>query len=179
MNFPAWCLFVSLSGCVADYGCGAGKIIPFLAQRDAVTSYIGIDSAAEMIAKASWMAAQFPQICARLVCEKIEDTTLHRVDSALSINNHYTWRDTKSILRQVYRQLRTDGVFALAAINLDIDMGRLLSEAEVEVVCRSDGLVLKSRNDLITEVQSVGFHVVEAHQKLYLGGLNFLVLRKK
>ncbi len=182
-----------MSGEVADYGCGAGKIIPFLAQQAGVTGYIGIDSAAEMVAKATWMAAKFPQMDSRLICEKIENTTLPPVGSALSINSHYTWPDTKAILQQIYRQLRPGGLFVLATINRNIDMARLLGEAEVEMIAhphwqqfkdhnmkisQNDGLTLKSLNELISEVQSVGFSVVEAHQKLYLGGLNFLVLEK-
>jgi hypothetical protein len=47
----------------------------------------------------------------------------------------------------------------------------------MEISC-NEGLVLKSLNEMICEVQTVGFSVVEAHQQLYLGGPNFLVLQK-
>ena len=50
-----------MRGHVVDFGCGGGKIIPFVLEQPLVTSYAGIDAALEMVRRARWMGEQFPE----------------------------------------------------------------------------------------------------------------------
>ncbi len=181
-------------GNVADFGCGGGKIIPFIMDRGNVESYTGIDSSADMVKKARWMAQQFASKPAVIIDNTIEAVDLQEMDSALSINSFYTWGEPERVLSHIFHQLKAGALFVLATINSAIDMPTLLNEAEMELIAHPHWLEFKNHNlsisesdyanfiemdDLIKQVQNVGFKVEEAHKNLYLGGLNFLVLLKE
>lgn len=180
-------------GRVADFGCGAGKAIPFILERPEVSHYWGIDAAPEMVARARWMAAQFDRQRATLVEGLIEQVELQRIDSALSINSFYVWSQPEVTLRHIFKQLEPGGTFVLATINNDIDMRALLDAAAPEMVahphwpafrahnesiCDSQGLNLVDLDTLVGLVRDTGFRVEEAHRRWYGRGLNYLVLEK-
>jgi SAM-dependent methyltransferase len=183
-----------MRGSVVDYGCGAGKAIPFIVKRSEVTAYCGIDAASEMVARAKWMAGRFSKTQYQVIHATIEETPYECCfDSALSVNSYYTWEDTNRVLRHIYTQLKPGAVFVLATINRSIDMEVLLEDAELEMIAhphwqqfkrhnlqigQSKNLNLNTMDELIRDVQRVGLQVVEAHQKHYLGGLSFLVLQR-
>lgn len=183
-----------MSGRVADFGCGGGKIIPFVLDQSRVTNYTGIDMSADMVRRACWMAEQFPQKPSDIIHARIESVSMEPVDSAVSLNSYYTWPDSLSVLKHIFTQLKKNAVFVLATINPSIDMPRLLARAEMEMVghphwdefkqhnmkiCRSPDVNFVSMNELIMQAITVGFEVIEAHQHLYGGGLNFLVLERR
>lgn len=183
-----------LYGNVADFGCGSGKVIPFVAPCKSIHQYTGIDMSAAMIKGAKWMANQFPETPCRFVESSIESVSIETVDSAISINSYYTWDDPTLVLRHIARQIRVDGHFVLATINPLIDMSALLEEAKKEqianpfweafarqnlAICESPDTHLIGLDDLIEQVREVGFSVSKAHTDYYGGGLNFLILKKK
>jgi len=178
-------------GHVADFGCGAGKIIPFVLSRDCVDSYTGIDSSIDMIRRAGWVAEQFNDKRATTVHSTIEAATLSVVDTAISINSYYAWDNPESTLEHIYRQMHPGSRFILATINPSIDMASLLEEAELELIAHPHWQAFKKHNlqisksrdahfialdELIGEVRRVGFAVEDANAHLYDGGLNLLQL---
>ncbi|MFK7860870.1 MAG: class I SAM-dependent methyltransferase [Granulosicoccus sp.] len=178
-------------GHVADFGCGAGKIIPFVLERDCVDSYTGIDSSLDMIRRACWVAEQFSHKRATTIHSSIEAATLSIVDTAISINSYYAWRDSELTLRHIHSQLHPGSRFVLATINPSIDMMGLLEAAELELFAHPHWQAFKEHNEhisksrdarfialdpLIGEVRRVGFVVEDAHTHLYEGGLNMLQL---
>lgn len=179
-----------LHGDVVDFGCGGGKIIPFLLTRESVTSYTGIDSSAEMIENARWIASQYTNDRARLIHGRIEDTPMLKTHSALSINSYYVWNDPQKVLQHIHACLSSGTRFVIATINRSIDMPALLEEAQKELIAHPHWADFKAHNlkisasgnarfvemdPLISELRVAGFLVQEAHQKLYGGGLNLVV----
>lgn len=182
-----------LYGNVADFGCGAGKIIPFITSEDAITRYTGIDMSADMVKGARWMAKQFPGKSFEIITSRIESVSIEQVDSAVSINSYYTWDDPLQTLKHISRQIKTGGRLVLATLNHHIDMPALLEEAKKEqianpywevfakqnlAICESPNTFLISLDELIEQVREVGFSIVKAHADYYGGGLNFLILKK-
>ena len=182
-----------MRGHVVDFGCGGGKIIPFVLEQPLVTSYTGIDAALEMVRRARWMGEQFPEKPSRIVHGRIEEVVVEKADSALSINSYYNWPDTRLVLEKIGQLLKPGGIFVLATISARLDMKALLQAAQKECVahphwaefcehnlriCESTSIRLLELDELIREVQAAGFSVDEAHQHLYEGGLSLLVLRK-
>ena len=182
-----------MSGIVADYGCGSGKAIPFIFDQPQVTSYIGIDMCTKMAQLAEWVLTQFPQKQGRIILTDINDTSFAPVDSAISINNYYSWPNPESILTKIFQQLKENGIFVLATINTSIDMPKLLQAADKEMIGHPHWEKFKEYNitisenkhanfielnDLIQQVSSIGFKVLEAHTHHYNGGLNFIVMKK-
>lgn len=180
-----------MKGHVVDFGCGGGKIIPFVLDSPDVTGYTGIDAAAEMVDRARWMGRQFVDKPSRIVHGRIEEVVVEKADTALSINSFYNWPDTRLVLEKIAGLLKPGAVFVLATINDRLDMPALLDRARMECVahphwpefcehnvriCKSSSIQLLSLDELIREVQAAGFVVEEAHQKLYDGGLSLLVL---
>lgn len=183
-----------LNGSVADFGCGGGKIIPFVLEQERVTSYTGIDASMDMVERARWMADRFCQKQCNIIHDKIQSVLLPPVDSAVSINSYYTWPDPESVLLHIHKQLKEDALFVLATINASIDMPALLEDAEKELAAHphwnafkqhnmdiyaSDSINLVSMDSLIGQVRQMGFQIIEAHTNLYKGGLNFLVIKKQ
>lgn len=179
------------TGHVADYGCGAGKIIPFVLAQSQVKSYTGIDASAAMVKRARWVSSQFADKQSTILHSFIEQASLTRVDTAISINSYYAWDNPVMVLQHIRSQLDHGSTFILATINSTIDMQGLLEEAERELIAhphwqefKRHNLQIKASDDtnfisldrLIGQVREVGFQVQEAHCRLYDGGLNFLVL---
>ena len=141
----------------------------------------------------SLMTIQYNLGKAVLVNKAIEDVSLHRTDSALSINSYYVWPDPLKVLVHIHKQLSTGSCFVLATINSSIDMPALLAEAEKELIAHPHGAEFKQHNlgistsrdinlvdmdTLIGQVRNVGFRVGAAHQNLYDGGLSLVVCYK-
>lgn len=179
-----------MSGDVVDFGCGGGKIIPFVLTNNLVTSYTGIDSSRDMIERAGWVASHYAHTKASLVHGTIEDTQPLTSNSALSINSYYVWKNPLSVLQHIHHCLSPGTQFVIATINPDIDMPALLEDAEKELIAHPHWAEFKDHNlkisassnarfvtldTLIGELRNVGFCIEEADRKLYEGGLNLVV----
>lgn len=179
-----------MHGDVVDFGCGGGKIIPYLMTRSAVTSYTGIDASAQMIQNAKWIANHFSDRRATLIQGRIEDTVPLHWHSAMSINSYYAWNDPLHVLRRIHACLPVNTRFVLATINSDIDMAALLEEAQMELIAHPHWTAFRDHNMqisantagrlidmdmLVRQLSDSGFRIEEATRHLYHGGLSLVV----
>jgi SAM-dependent methyltransferase len=191
-----WALFKEaasyLTGDVVDCGCGTARLAPLLADQNTVNSYTGIDYSPEMVNMANWVTSNLSTKSFNIIQNKIENIS-GRFSSAVSIHSYYTWPDTGLVLSSIYQMLLADSYFVLVTPSPDINMKKLLVEAEKELFGHPDFALFRELNLLLSENRSAkfvsmdalidetrrtGFKIIECHQKHYLGGVNFLVLRK-
>ncbi len=182
-----------LTGDVVDCGCGTARLAPLLADKATVNSYTGVDYSPEMVTMAQqWLTLKLSSKPINIMQEKIENISGH-FSSAVSIHSYYTWPNTEEVLSSIYQMLLTDGLFVLVTPNPQMDMEKLLAEAEKELFGHPDFALFRELNlllsanrsakfvtmdALIDETRRTGFKVIECHQKHYLGGVNFIVLKK-
>lgn len=181
-----------LTGNVADFGSGTARITPFLAEKEIITGYTGIDYSSDMVKKARWLIDQLSANNFQIQQSKIEELQTDNFDSALSINSYYTWEKPLEMLAHIHSRLKPNASFILVTPNPKLDMERLVKEADKELLGHPHYPVFRKKNlelagneealfvemsELIQQVTSVGFRVVSCHQDFYLGGLNFLHLK--
>ena len=183
-----------MRGHVLDCGCGTAKIAPFVLEQPSVTRYTGIDYSGLMVDRARWLLGQFQCKPSEIIHAKIENSEFcDPIDCCLSINSYYAWDNPQTVLAWIYEILRPGGLFVLATPNQSLNMKQLLKTLDKELIahpnypefrrmnlefCENPDVSFVDMNDLIKQVQTVGFRVKEAHQHCYLGGLNFLQLIK-
>lgn len=191
-----WALFKEaatyLTGDVVDCGCGTARLAPLLADQNTVNSYTGIDFSPEMVNMAQWVTSKMSAKPFNIIHDRIENIS-GVFNSAVSIHSYYTWPNTEEILSSIYQMLLADSCFVLVTPNLDMNMEKLLAEAEKELFGHPDfptfrqlNLMLSENRSakfvtmdaLVDETRRIGFKILECHQKHYLGGVNFLVLQK-
>ncbi len=178
-----------LHGNVADFGCGTARITPFLADKEDVTGYTGIDYSQDMVDKASWLVGQLNASHFTICHTKIEEVEGYVFDSALSINSYYSWSEPLVILSHINNLLRPGALFILVTPNKTLDMQKLAKEADKELLghphypaFRQKNLALAGNEQaafvdmdvLIQQLSATGFKLVSCHQDFYLGGLNFI-----
>ena len=192
-----------LSGSVIDLGCGPARLAAFLIKESICTSkiagkqnvsqYTGIEYAHSMveIAKFTLQTISRPKFSIRH--QKINEVD-GQFTSAVSLQSYYAWDNPEATLAHIFKLLLPDSIFVLATANKKIDQKKLFKDAEKELMWHPDFEAFKAYNfkltenpqakfismdDLIKQVQSVGFQVVNCHQRHYAGGLNFLVCKKQ
>lgn len=138
-------------GNVADYGCGATKIAPFILNNPDVISYTGFDASPEMVKLGRWHLAQFPEKPSEIILANLEQITPSAYkfikkgkiskyikqdgfDFGLSINSYYAWPKPVLILENIYKSLKPGARFVLVTPNLKLDMQALAEEAKRELV---------------------------------------------
>jgi len=138
-------------GNVADYGCGATKIAPFILNNPDVISYTGFDASPEMVKLGRWHLAQFPEKPSEIILANLEQITPSAYklikkgnmskyikqdgfDFGLSINSYYAWPKPVLILENIYKSLKPGARFVLVTPNLKLDMHALAEEAKRELV---------------------------------------------
>jgi len=185
-----------LSGDIIDCGCGTAKIAPLLVDNKSVTSYTGVDFAEEMVVVSKWMLQKLQQKSFIIEQCKIEELKGKEgyFTSAVSIQSYYSWPDPLLVLSHIYKMLSSDGIFVLVTPNPSLSLEKLAKESEKELIAHPDFEAFKEYNlqlagntqanfismdELISQVQEVGFKVLECNQNHFLGGLNFLVLKKE
>ncbi len=181
-----------LFGSVVDLGCGAAKVAPYLKDNKKVTEYLGVDCSDAMIRQAGLLLTKLKCRNFKLLRDKIENVK-GSFSSALSLQSYYSWPDTRSMLGYIFELLSPESIFVLCSANDKIDMDKLLiissrenlMHPDWDLYCEMNKSYANNRNfklvDLETtvhEASGVGFSVVQAHDELYLGGANFLVLKK-
>lgn len=182
-----------LHGHVADFGCGSGKIAPYLCANAKVHAYSGFDASKEMVSVANTIINKLNARTFHVYHEKIEDVGQGNFTSALSINSLYAWPEPLVQLRKINALLTDGATFVLATPNKQLDMERLLLESSKELIAhphysgfkqqnlnfaRNEKAHFISMDALIGLVRRSGFEVVQCHQTFFLGGINFLILRK-
>lgn len=182
-----------VNGDVVDCGCGTAKLVPFLSSKENITGYTGIDYSSDMLELANLQIAEFGKPSFTTWSGKIEDFQGKTFDSAVSINSYYSWPAPEKVLRNIFSLLKDNGIFVLVTPNPDIDMVAMVEEAKKELMfhpywpqfSQTNLALMQDKNanliamcDLVRQVTAIGFEVEYCHQKYYLKGLNFLVLRK-
>jgi SAM-dependent methyltransferase len=179
-----------LYGHVADLGCGGAKMAPLL--NGQCTRYTGYDASPAMVRNARELIGKLP---ARGTGFSIVHSPIDAIppaihDSAVSINSYYAWDDPIRNLMAIASVLAPGGTFVLATPNHHLQMSELLAEAEKDLSMHPYWDEYKRRNQhlaqnarlisldaLISQVQGCGFEILEAHDRQFMRGLNFLVLR--
>lgn len=182
-----------MHGNVADFGCGTARIAPFLADKAEVSHYTGVDYASEMVGKAHWLLEHLARDNFQVLHARIETVDAEPFDSALSVNSYYTWSDPLGILSHINRLLRPGASFILATPNKTLDMRKLAKEADKELLGHPHYPAFRQKNlelagneqaafvemdTLVQQLSHTGFSLVSCHQDFYLGGLNFIHVRK-
>ncbi len=182
-----------LSGSVVDCGCGSAKMAPLLAGQESVTAYTGVDYAQEMVSVARQVVQTLARPTFTVLHSRIEDVD-GQFNSAVSIQSYYAWPEPVVTLKYIFDMLVEGANFVLTTPNRELNMGKLLQDAEKELVAHPDFAAFKrynlnlannpqanfiSMDTLIRQAQEAGFKVVECHQRHFDGGINFLVLRKE
>lgn len=181
-----------LDGDIIDCGCGTAKLAPLLADDNKVHSYTGVDYSKEMVSVAQHIIEHLGRQNFHVQFSKIEDVNQH-YNAAVSIHSYYAWLKPLDVLSHIFQCLTNQSIFVLATPNKHINQAKLLKEAEKELIAHPHFEAFKNYNlkieanpkanfismdELIKQVQKVGFKVLNCHQKHYNGGVNFLVLQK-
>ena len=181
-----------LWGDVVDCGCGTAKLAPFLIDRAGINSYTGVDFSPEMVEIARKNLDFYAHPNFKVQCKKIEDIE-EVYDSAVSIQSYYAWSEPVKNLQRIYDCLKPQGVFVLVTPNPSLNLSSLAVDLEKELlghpylaaykqynldIAANTEAAFIAMNDLISQVCGIGFKVVEAHQRFFRGGLNYLVLSK-
>lgn len=183
-----------LYGDVGDFGCGCAKMALLVSDNAKVKSYVGIDASSEMlkIGKSLIEKVDFAFETMLSNCY-IEEYSASTFDSAVCLNSYYSWSEPKKVLNHIYKLIKKGGVLVLATPNNQLDLLELDKQARKELLGHPDYEKFRKSNlnlinnrealliemhDLIEEVQALGFKVKSCHQEFYLGGVNFLVLKK-
>ena len=181
-----------LKGKVLDAGSGTGKIAHYLQDNPAISSYTGVDYSKAMVKVGNKVLKTLkrPSFC--IQCGKIE-TINESFDSAVSIQSFYAWEEPLLTLEHIHKILVSKGIFILATVNDKLDLTPLIKETQKVLVGHPNLEIYKQYNlqlaenpqgnfisldQLIRLTQQAGFHVLEAQQNLFYGGLSFLVLKK-
>lgn len=185
-----------LTDSVVDCGSGTAKIASLLVDNPAITSYTGVDYSEEMIAVANWILRKLKRPNFQVLHQRIEDLVGQQYASAVSIQSYYAWPNPEQTLAVIFQILKPEGKFVLASPNetLPLKLNELANDLSKELIAHPyldaylDYNLKLAQNtqahfvemdELVKQVQAVGFHVEECHQRHLRGGLNFLVLRKK
>ena len=182
-----------MSGQVVDFGCGSGKITTYLVSNARVSAYTGVDCSPEMLQVAQWLLDALAQPHFELCLSKIDDLRKCGFDSGLSINSYYAWAKPQHTLRKIAASLKGGGVFVLVTPNPRLDMSLLLEEASKELIAHPDFALFREQNlafarhykdtfvsmdQLIAQTRDAGFEIEHCHCDFYLGGMNYLRMRK-
>ncbi|MFK7854461.1 MAG: class I SAM-dependent methyltransferase [Granulosicoccus sp.] len=179
-------------GSVLDCGCGAAKLVPYLTENASIHSYTGVDSSAQMIKLAENLLTKLNRPNYQVQCKPIEQTS-GRYQCAISLQSYYSWSNRAEVIEHIYDILEPQGRFILATANDCLDIDKLLDKAAHELLmypgwemysamnrqyANSSDAHFSSLDELLSEVRECGFQLQEAHSNLFMGGVNFLVLKK-
>lgn len=182
-----------MKGNVADFGCGTAKIAPFLSNKTFVKSYTGIDYSPEMVSQAQRLLSKLKGMRYQIKQDKIENITDTCFDSGLSINSYYSWDEPAPILTHIHKLLKPDAPFIMVTPNKNLDMKKLLKETDKELEFHPGYAKFKAANmklagneralfiemdKLVDQLRKAGFKLVSCHQDYFMGGLNYIHLKK-
>jgi SAM-dependent methyltransferase len=182
---------------VLDIGCGPARLAAYLADNKKVSHYTGIEYAHSMVKLAESTLQQIARPKFKVHQQKIEDFKLTgtegRFSSAVSLQSYYAWDNPVQTLIHVFSLLQPGAVFVLATVNHQLDQKKLFHEAKKDLMWHPDFEAFKASNlaladnpqtryvtmdELVRQVHSAGFKIINCHQEHYAGGLNFLVCCK-
>lgn len=182
-----------LFGNVLDAGSGTGKIAHYLNSNPKIDSYTGVDSSKEMVEVGNDILRRLEQPLFKIKHCKIENT-VGVFDSAVSIQSFYAWPNPRSTLGSIFKLLKPNGIFILATVNNKLNLNTLIKDADkilaghpnidmykqlnIQLADNAKGNFI-SLDELVCLVREMGFCILEANQRYFHGGINFLVIKKK
>lgn len=146
-----------------------------------------------MIETAQWVIDTIGQPNFKAQASRIEEAE-GVYTSGVSIQSYYAWPEPLTTLQHIYSLLDRNALFVLATPNKSLRLDALAKDIEKELIGHPNLQAYKDYNlklasnteanfigmeDLVGQVQEAGFGVVEAHQRFFKGGLNYLVLKKQ
>lgn len=182
-----------VSGDVVDLGCGSAKLATYLKDKSDLTSYLGVDASTAMLVEAQHLLVNLDDPRFSLLHRRIEECDLTGYDWAVCLNALYAVEDPPMVLDKIRLMLKPNGQIIVATPNESLDMEKLLEESRKELILHPFFHTFREINRVLAEsyraqffpmtdlcrmVESAGFQIVLAHQRFFLGGLNFLVARK-
>ena len=183
-----------LSGSIVDCGAGCAKIAPYLRYRTDVSSYTAIDASATMCRYGEQVLSRIGRKDFVMLESFIEDHESDaQYDSAVSLNSLYTWPNVGLVLKHIHGLLKPNAHFVLATINSEIDMERLIQEGEPDLLMHPDVEKFRAVNkrlalntdaklftldETIKLIHDAKFSVLECHNRFYMGGLNYFLLKR-
>ncbi len=180
-------------GHVIDYGCGSGKLIPYLNDNAAVKSYTGIDLSEDMLALASKIAEGFSGLTTRFIRGNVLQVPVTPTDCAVSINSFYSWSQPKQVVRKIFENLNDGGVLVIGSLSKSINMRELLNDAEplflqneywpdfrrhnINIIDHPNTKLVEL-SELCDLLTSIGFKISHATDSFYRGGLCLVEAKK-
>lgn len=181
-----------LQGSVVDLGCGPARLAPLLADNANISQYIGVEYAGDMFEIAEFTMDKLANPSFEVLHQKVEEVK-GQFNSAVSLLSYYAFSDPVGTLEHIFKILKPGSKFVLANPNEMLDQVKIQKMVEQEMMWHPDYELFKQYNleladntqaefapmdQLLKQLQSVGFEIVTCHQKHYEGGLNFVVCRK-
>lgn len=175
-----------------DVGCGSCKLAAFIR----ISHYVGLDSSPIMEEMANEVLKRLSAIGTKFEFfrQPIETYNPGKLfANCVSINSIYTWENPAENLQRIAACLQSGGRFILASPNKNLSMEKLLREATKsllmhphldEFVAFNMALAQKGRKtffemDELIEMASPSFKVEIAHQDFFMGGINYVVFKKR
>ena len=181
-----------LQGSVVDLGCGPARLAPLLIDNKEISEYTGIEYSQDMFEIAQFTMKRLARPSFKVLHQKAEDAK-GTYTSAVSLLSYYAFSDPRNTLKHIYSILEPNGIFVVANPNENLDQLKLQKEVEKEMMWHPDYALFRkynleiadnsnaefsSMNQLLMQLQSIGFEIITCHQRYYEGGLNFIVCRK-
>lgn len=181
-----------LQGSVIDLGCGPARLAPLLADNKKISQYIGVEYAQDMFEIAEFTMDKLSIPSFKVLHKKVDEVE-GQYTSAVSLLSYYAFSNPIETLRHIFNILKPGANFVLANPNEHLDQVKIQKMVEKEMMWHQDYELFKKYNlelannpqaefmpmdQLLRQLQSVGFEIITCHQKYYEGGLNYVVSRK-
>jgi len=138
--------------CIADVGCGTGRLLRKVRERWSHACLIGVDPAEGMVKKARQMMPDSTFIICPAESIQLPDTS---VDLIFSTTSFHHWSDQLQGIREIKRILRPGGQFILADITIPqfllrfIHHGHFRNQSEVRKMFEESGLEVQMQRRLL------------------------------
>ncbi len=180
-------------GRVIDFGCGPAKLAPYLAAREKVNSYLGVDACPLMVQLGQQLLSELTVPNYSVTCSTIESLAVNGFDFGVSVNSYYVWQSPLIVLENIRNCLAEGADFILATPNKQLDMDRLMQDSRQDFLLSPDFRDFRDCNKqlanfhdsrfvtldtLISQLQSVGFAILHCHSHYFDGGLSFIHARR-
>tara|TARA_R110002020_G_scaffold161291_10_gene346334 strand:- start:8038 stop:8658 length:621 start_codon:yes stop_codon:yes gene_type:complete len=167
-------VYLTTDSDVLEYGCGSG--LTALSHAPYVRHILGTDYSRRMVQIAKNNAAEQEIDNATFEQAAVEDLSQLEgpFDAVLALNILHLVADWKGAIAESYRLTRPGGVFASSTICLPkLNIGLKLMSGFANVTGLMPRLSPMTQDELIAEIEAVGFEIVERFQPE--GGAIFLI----
>lgn len=182
-------------GKTGDFGCGTGKLIPYLNQNPNITSIHSLDASPQMLSFAKKKPTPLPIQYHLLELNKINENTLPLTfDSIFLINVLYANNNPINLLTQINKHLNPNGTLIIGDMNRQTNLNQLITSLSKEYQTDPDIEKYQHYNQILSqnatpktytpsELESI-IHLIDTYQTThtsqnhFLGNLNLLTFKK-